>query len=381
MSTILPSIILPKSCQTDQPQLIKMLRIWPQCPGAKKNLWFSRAGGYNQAQGHNGAEVQMRRINGWTAASMLLLTTFLAVPVSAITLNQVDNFEDGTVMGWTEGVGASPDPPTNVATGGPDGVNDNYLSNVSSGIDFAAGGRMVMFNTAQWSGDYDTAGVVRISADMNNLGNTDLVMRIAISKGVFQPTATWYASATPFNLPAGSGWQKASFGLSAADLVCVNACPSATLDQVLADVSALRMLSSTVPAFHGDTIAAVLGVDNITALGPIQVIVGDLDCDGDVDFDDIDDLVLGLTDPQAYENMFDVPPSLKGDTDGDDDLDFDDIAGFVQILSGGAAQVPEPSSASLLWAGAAGFAVYRCFLRRSAAALSRRRLRSGSLAR
>ena len=79
-----------------------------------------------------------------------------------------------------------------------------------------------------------------------------------------------------------------------------------------------------------------------------QLIVGDMDCDSDVDFDDIDAFVLGLNDPTAYENMFGVPPSLKGDTDGDDDLDFDDILGFVNALSGGSVVTPVPEPATFL---------------------------------
>jgi hypothetical protein len=39
----------------------------------------------------------------------------------------------------------------------------------------------------------------------------------------------------------------------------------------------------------------------------------------DVDFDDIDDFVLGLNDPDGYELMFGVPPSYAGDTDEDRD--------------------------------------------------------------
>lgn len=60
--------------------------------------------------------------------------------------------------------------------------------------------------------------------------------------------------------------------------------------------------------------------------------VGDVDCDGDVDFDDIDDFVQGLQDPEAYRAIYGLPPDRKGDTDGDFDLDFDDIAGFVVAI-------------------------------------------------
>jgi hypothetical protein len=78
-------------------------------------------------------------------------------------------------------------------------------------------------------------------------------------------------------------------------------------------------------------------------------ILGDMDDDRDVDFDDIDDFVLGLTNPAQYLTNFGVPPTARGDMDLDGDLDFDDISGFVGVLSGGTSHgIPEPSTAVLL---------------------------------
>lgn len=85
-----------------------------------------------------------------------------------------------------------------------------------------------------------------------------------------------------------------------------------------------------------------------------EVLIGDMDCDLDVDFDDIVFFVLGIQDAVAYEAMFGVSPTLKGDTDGDDDIDFDDITGFVTAISGGGSisagshAVPEPAPLALL---------------------------------
>lgn len=102
---------------------------------------------------------------------------------------------------------------------------------------------------------------------------------------------------------------------------------------------------------------------------PVEgALTGDMDCDGDVDFDDIDDFVLGLNNPQQYEAMFGVPPALKGDTDGDGDQDFDDINGFVDILQpGGLQSVPEPATGGS--ALVAGIVAFGLFMRRQ----SRRR--------
>jgi hypothetical protein len=83
---------------------------------------------------------------------------------------------------------------------------------------------------------------------------------------------------------------------------------------------------------------------------------GNMDLDGDVDFDDIDDFVLGLNDPNAYQQQRGLPAVVNGDIDQDGDIDFDDIPGFVVILSGGGVHsVPEPSTRALLiLAGAMG---------------------------
>jgi len=85
-------------------------------------------------------------------------------------------------------------------------------------------------------------------------------------------------------------------------------------------------------------------------------ITGDMDCDGDVDFDDIDDFVQGLSDPAGYQASQGIPAALKGDTDSDADLDFDDIPGFVSILSNPVtASVPEPATFALVVLALTGF--------------------------
>lgn len=67
------------------------------------------------------------------------------------------------------------------------------------------------------------------------------------------------------------------------------------------------------------------------ALGPIT---GDMDCDGDVDFDDINPFVLALSGEAGYEAAYPDCQWLNGDTDGDGDVDFDDINGFVGLIGG-----------------------------------------------
>jgi hypothetical protein len=62
-------------------------------------------------------------------------------------------------------------------------------------------------------------------------------------------------------------------------------------------------------------------------------IVGDCNCDGLVNFDDIDPFVLALSSPGDYAFQYPTCYRLLADCDGDRDVDFDDIDPFVGVLS------------------------------------------------
>ncbi len=61
---------------------------------------------------------------------------------------------------------------------------------------------------------------------------------------------------------------------------------------------------------------------------------GDLDCDGDVDFDDIDPFVAALSGQATYEAAYPDCEYMNADTNGDGSVDFDDIDAFVGLLAG-----------------------------------------------
>jgi len=63
-----------------------------------------------------------------------------------------------------------------------------------------------------------------------------------------------------------------------------------------------------------------------------SAVVGDLDCDGDVDFDDINPFVLALSGEAAYLVQYPDCHWLNADCDGDGDVDFDDINPFVALM-------------------------------------------------
>ena len=67
----------------------------------------------------------------------------------------------------------------------------------------------------------------------------------------------------------------------------------------------------------------------------VQVFVaGDLNCDGVIDFLDINPFVLGLSDPAGYQAAYPNCNLLNGDINGDGVFDFQDINPFVALLSG-----------------------------------------------
>ena len=279
----------------------------------------------------------MRCARMWAVILIAVVGTFLSRPAVAITVGQVDDFEDGTVMGWIEGP-TSLNPTTNIPTGGPAGDGDAYLENISSG-GFGAGGRQVMFNSSEWGGDYLSQGVELITADMANFGQTPMPVRIAFGQGPGAQNATWYVSEQAVDLPADGQWHSVEFGLSDADVTCVNGgCASTSLADVLSDVTTVRILSAASPGFRGDRIAATLGVDNITAVA--LTLLGDVNLDVVVNGLDVDPFV---------EVLLNGPFQAEADMNEDAVVNGLDVDPFVVAVVGGGVQaVPEPSSASLL---------------------------------
>ena len=176
----------------------------------------------------------------------------------AVTRGEVDDFEDGTPEGWTEGV-SSPNQPINIADGGPSGAGDNYLENTAAG-GFGAGSRLAMFNRNQWAGDYSGIGfAVVIAMQVKNFSPNSLPFRVGIQGSSGDRWVTSDPSAV--FVDGGSEWVFAEFSLSEANMVQVfgtNAFPT-----TLGDVTELRIFSSATEKWQGDAIAATFGVDNI----------------------------------------------------------------------------------------------------------------------
>ena len=191
----------------------------------------------------------------------LFITTFISsVAFAQVTAGQVDDFEDGTTQAWVEG-GSSPNPPTNITTGGPAGANDNFLQDISAGGG-GAGSRMVFYNQTQWAGDYTTQGIIAIKMHVK-VETNNLNIRIAFDGGGGR-----FCTTTPINITAGSGWNFVIIPISMSDFTSVG---GSNIEDTLLDVNTVRILSSATPAWIGDSVAATMEVDNIEASTTLSV--------------------------------------------------------------------------------------------------------------
>lgn len=205
---------------------------------------------------------------GLFALAVLLLlavtpATLVAAPIT------IDDFEDGTTQGWFVPDPGHPNPPSNVATGGPGGAGDNYLLLTAIGGG-GPGSRMSVLNESQWTGNF--TGISGIAMDVNNFGPDTLFLRLLFVNfpevGPPPPTDVSWTIA-PIIVPAGSGWTRLLFDLSLSNLF--DHPLFGTPAGALADVDELRLFHSVAPFFGGpgtgsEPVIARLGVDNIQAV-------------------------------------------------------------------------------------------------------------------
>jgi len=187
----------------------------------------------------------------------------------AITANQLDNFQAGTLQNWSGGSS-----PTNIATGGPAGTGDRYLR-ISATSNFLG-----TFNLVQWSGNYVLAGIDQVSMNLNNFGPNAVSVRIMLFTPGCNAGATGCTAWTSTNattLVSGSGWVSASFSVKEANLTRVLG--SASYSSSLANIERLliRHDSGTpTPPGSGEFVSATLGIDNVLPepSGPLGLLVG-----------------------------------------------------------------------------------------------------------
>jgi hypothetical protein len=103
-----------------------------------------------------------------------------------------------------------------------------------------------------------------ITMDVNNLGATNLDLRIRVEDPDAPPSNTPTHIAVSTNsvfVPAGSGWTKVVFPMSPGYFTALSGNAAAALN----NVAEIRLFHSPTATFPGPSITAQLGVDNITA--------------------------------------------------------------------------------------------------------------------
>ncbi len=203
--------------------------------------------------------------------SLALLISLSASAVRAVTLGQVDDFQNGTTQGWGGSF------TFNIADAGPNGVGDNALRVNSNN-------RVVIINSTQWVGDYTAAGITQVLIDIRHDSAFPLEMRLGIAQGVFgkDGIGDTYVSAESISVPGDNAWHSITIPILAADLVPSFANTSDPPDAAvaLAGLTHLRILHNPDPNdFRGAQGTVEFFLDNIQVVSD----TGDFDNDGDVD--------------------------------------------------------------------------------------------------
>ncbi len=125
------------------------------------------------------------------------------------------------------------------------------------------------------------------------------------------------------------------FGVFPADRTLISI-PSFTFPPGAAlDASIAYSARATTSSAGFDTATSTVAFDYVTYLRGRAIarsLRGDMNCDGIVDFNDIDGFVLALVGQAGYEAAYPACYLLNGDINEDAGADFDDIDPFVQCL-------------------------------------------------
>ncbi len=169
----------------------------------------------------------------------------------------------GSTQGWF--VSAGPvntiplAPPVNIPSGGPAGVGDNYLLLTALG-GTGSGSRLSVLNgSSQWRGNYLAAGISAITMEVNNLGATDLYLRLLFEDPMMGPPQNEAFTTNPVILSAGSGWTSITFLIDPGSLTA----GSGSVNAALTNTTLIRIFHSPAAGFPGPPVVAQLGVDNI----------------------------------------------------------------------------------------------------------------------
>lgn len=185
----------------------------------------------------------------------------LARSAGAVSVGQIDTFQDGTTANWDNGEIIGTTPVTNIATGGPAGAGDRFIQVTSDGV--GSGGKLTAWNREQWLGNYIAAGVTAIEVDLRNQSSVSLSIRLAFKEGPGGGASAPGYLSQAMVLPVGSGWQHFTISLLPANLIPVNS-PAPWNTFFIGEVRFIHAVGTT--SLSGTSIVGQLGIDNIQAV-------------------------------------------------------------------------------------------------------------------
>jgi len=184
----------------------------------------------------------------------------VSLDLPKISLNLEDDFEGFTAENWTKD-DASTISNQNIASDGPSGMDDNFLRVLSNG-NTGSDARLATFNNAQWEGDYVDAGVTYISMDVRNSGTNIIILRLAFENDNWTNDPRW-SSTNPIAVVPGQGWKTIIFPIDEQSLTKLGHTNS--YNGTFSAITELRIIHNDVPDWEGDSIDAILDIDNIQA--------------------------------------------------------------------------------------------------------------------
>jgi hypothetical protein len=180
-----------------------------------------------------------------------------------IQLSLLDDFQDGTTQNWGVSSGGSL-PVANAENEGPAGFGDHALFMDST--QFGAGGRLLVLNANQWTGDWTSAQITRVTLDVRNPNDYDLTMRLGIAGEGGSASMNFgdvHVTTAGVVVPGDNEWHSIAFSVLASDFTTLDQSDAAT---ALGNVTQFRILHNPAESFIGEMVAGGFYLDNIRAV-------------------------------------------------------------------------------------------------------------------
>jgi len=198
------------------------------------------------------------------------------------------------------------------------------------------------FLTEDFSDDQLNDGVSFVSTESGHINPTQQCYQdVLASQSQNEPMTTWYF--TPAIIAYGGNWTLGGPGGSGNSLLVYVVDPPLYVGAISNNYGGEFWGFVCDTPFTAVQLVGGAGTnqqhycldDMVYSPSSPPLLIGDLNCDGVVNFGDINPFVLALANPDAYAAAYADCEILAADINGDGVVDFRDINAFVQLLTGG----------------------------------------------